>query len=157
MVNLRILSNPYSSGNNSSNNTNNIESYFDGCMNRKNDLLDKKTYIIHFFEDLIDLCNSLDNRSLLATLLNNFNQKYYIKKNIYNNEYFKQFFKENENFEYIFKHFGLVLVCLMFLSKDETLYNILFAKVKNLLIQLIYSSLNYVEIDGNKESNKIYK
>ena len=156
MVNLRILSNPYSSGNNSSNNTNNIESYFDGCMNRKNDLLDKKTYIIHFFEDLIDLCNSLDNRSLLATLLNNFNQKYYIKKNIYNNEYFKQFFKENENFEYIFKHFGLVLVCLMFLSKDELLYNTYYLNVKDLLIKLIYSSLNYVEIDGNKESNKIY-
>ena len=64
-------------------------------------------------------------------------------------------YKDNENFEYIFKHFSLVLICLIFLSKDETLYKTYFISVRELLIKLIYSSLNYVEIDGNKECNKI--
>jgi Dullard-like phosphatase family protein len=155
MINLRILPKHYL--NNNKCNDNNIETeYFVGCANEKNDLLYKKLYIIHFFEELIDLNNSLENRSLLGTLLNNFNQKYYIIKDTYNNEFFKKFFKENENFEYIFKHFGIVLVCLMFLSKDETLYTNYLSDIKDLLIKLIYSSLNYVEIDGNKESNKIY-
>ena len=63
--------------------------------------------------------------------------------------------KENENFEYIFKHFGLVLICLIFFAKDNFLFSEFNARVKDLLLQLIYSSLNYVEMDGNKDSTKI--
>ena len=149
MINLRILSNNYLNGNK----FNSIEpEYLESYKNT--DFLDKKIYIIHFFEELIDICNSLDNRSLLGTLLNNFNQKYYII-NDNCNEFFIELFKENDNFEYIFKHFGLVLISLIFLSKDETLYNNCYINVKELLIKLIYSSLNYVEVYGNKESNKI--
>ena len=153
MINLRILSNHYIN----KNKFNSIESEcFEGYLNKDMNNFDTKLYIIHFFEELIDICNSLDNRSLLGTLLNNFNQKYYIINDKYNKEYFNNFFKENENFEYIFKHFGLVLISLIFLSKDETLYNNCFLNTKDILIKLIYSSLNYVEIDGNKENNKIY-
>ena len=150
MINLRILSNNYLNGNK----FNSIEpDYLESYKNT--DFLDKKIYINHFFEELIDICNSLNNRSLLGTLLNNFNQKYYII-NVNCNEFLIELFKENDNFEYIFKHFGLVLISLIFLSKDEVLYNNCFLNVKELLIKLIYSSLNYVEIYGNKESNKIY-
>ena len=150
MINLRILSNNYLNGNK----FNSIEpDYLESYKNT--DFLDKKIYINHFFEELIDICNSLNNRSLLGTLLNNFNQKYYII-NDNCNEFLIELFKENDNFEYIFKHFGLVLISLIFLSKDEVLYNNCFLNVKELLIKLIYSSLNYVEIYGNKESNKIY-
>ena len=152
MINLRILPNNYL-GNNK---FNSIESdYFENNENKKTNYLDKRFYIIHFFEDLIDISNSMDNKNLLATLLNNFNQKYYFKNNVFNKE-FLTIYKDNENFEYIFKHFSLVLICLIFLSKDETLYETYFIGVRELLIKLIYSSLNYVEIDGNKESNKIY-
>ena len=152
MINLRILPNNYL-GNNK---FNSIESdYFENNENKKINCIDARLLIIHFFEDLIDLSNSMDNKNLLATLLNNFNQKYYFRNNDCNND-FLNICKDNENFEYIFKHFSLVLICLIFLSKDETLFEIYFISVRELLIKLIYSSLNYVEIDGNKESIKIY-
>ena len=152
MINLRILPNNYLG----QNKFNSIESdFFENCRNNRDKFFDKKLFMFHYFEELIDISNSLDNESLLSTLLNNFNQRYYLINDKTNEECIL-FFKENENFEYIFKHFGLVLICLIFLSKDELLYNTYYLNVKDLLIKLIYSSLNYVEIDGNKESTKIY-
>ena len=152
MINLRILPNNYLG----SNKFNSIESdYFENNENKKTNYIDTRFFIIHFFEDLIDLSNSMDNKNLLATLLNNFNQNYYYINNDFNKG-FLTIYKDNENFEYIFKHFSIVLICLIFLSKDETLYETYSLSVRELLIKLIYSSLNYVEIDGNKESNKIF-
>jgi Dullard-like phosphatase family protein len=119
-------------------------------------IFNKKFYIIHFFEEIIDITNSINDRNLLKTLLNNLNIKYYLQNNYYDDKKFNNFFKENENFEYVFKHFGLVLICLIFFVNDNTLYNENNSKAKDLLIQLIYSSLNYVEIFGNKDSSKIY-
>ena len=119
-------------------------------------IFNKKFYIIHFFEEIIDITNSINDRNLLKTLLNNLNIKYYLQNNYYDDKKFNNFFKENENFEYVFKHFGLVLICLIFFVNDNTLYNENNSTAKDLLIQLIYSSLNYVEIFGNKDSSKIY-
>ena len=119
-------------------------------------IFNKKIYIIHFFEEIIDITNSINDRNLLKTLLNNLNIKYFLQNNYYDDKKFNNFFKENENFEYVFKHFGLVLICLIFFVNDNTLYNENNSKAKDLLIQLIYSSLNYVEIFGNKDSSKIY-
>ena len=119
-------------------------------------IFNKKFYIIHFFEEIIDITNSINDRNLLKTLLNNLNIKYYLQNNYYDDKKYNNFFKENENFEYVFKHFGLVLICLIFFVNDNTLYNENNSKAKDLLIQLIYSSLNYVEIFGNKDSSKIY-
>ena len=119
-------------------------------------IFNKKFYIIHFFEEIIDITNSINDRNLLKTLLNNLNIKYFLQNNYYDDKKYNNFFKENENFEYVFKHFGLVLICLIFFVNDNTLYNENNSKAKDLLIQLIYSSLNYVEIFGNKDSSKIY-
>ena len=120
--------------------------------NSKNNYYSKKIFMIYFFEELIEISNSLGTRSLFISLLKNFNQKYY---NLYENNNKDIYFRDNENFEYIFKHYGLILVSLIFLSKDEFLYSSTNSLVKELLIQLIYSSLNYVEIEGNKDSIKI--
>ena len=153
MINLRILSNNHLNNNK----FNSIESENLGNNEiKKVNTIDKKFYIIYFFEELIDISNSMDNKNLLATLLNNYNQKYFIINDVNFDKEYLLFFKQNENFEYIYKHFGLVLICLIFLSKDEILYKDYNLKVRDLLLQLIFSSLNYVEIDGNKESNKIY-
>jgi Dullard-like phosphatase family protein len=111
--------------------------------------------MIHYFEELIDINNAMDDRNLLKTLLNNFNQNYFLNNENYNKNEYNLFFKENENFEYIFKHFGLVLICLIFFAKDNLLFNEYNSKVKELFLQLIYSSLNYVEIDGNRSTKKI--
>jgi len=153
MINLRILSNNHLNNNK----FNSIESENLGNNEiKKVNTIDKKFFIIYFFEELIDISNSMDNKNLLATLLNNYNQKYFIINDVNFDKEYLLFFKQNENFEYIYKHFGLVLICLIFLSKDEILYKDYNLKVRDLLLQLIFSSLNYVEIDGNKESNKIY-
>ena len=152
MINLKILSNKSIQNNK----FNCLDSdYFDDNENKKLNYFDRIFYEIYFFEDLIDISNAIDDRDLLDTLLNNFNHKYFLINDNINKKYFN-YFKEKENFEYIFKHFDLVLICLIFFAKDELLYNSYLKKVRDLLIQLIYSSLNYVEIDGNKESNKIY-
>jgi len=121
--------------------------------NKRNLIFTKKKFMIYFFEDLIEICSALESKNLLMTLLGNFNQKFYNINNVNNiNNIFN---KDNENFEYIYKHYGLILVSLIFLSKDSILYSSNLSLIKELLIQLIYSSLNYVEIDGNNESNKI--
>ena len=152
MINLRILSNNHLNNNK----FNSIESeILENNEIKKVNTIDIKFYIIYFFEELIDISNSMDNKNLLATLLNNFNQKYFIINDINFDKEYLHFIKQNENFEYIYKHFGLVLICLIFLSKDEILYKEYNLKVRDLLLQLIFSSLNYVEIYGNKESNKI--
>ena len=121
--------------------------------NKSNILFSKKKFMIYFFEDLIEICCALETKNLLVTLLGNFNQKFYNINNV--NHINNIFNKDNENFEYIYKHYGLILVSLIFLSKDNILYSSNLSLIKELLIQLIYSSLNYVEMDGNKESNKI--
>ena len=152
VVNLRTLSDDYLDLN--QNNNNNIK--VNKIDNEENsDEFNPKLYMIHYFEELIEINNAMNDRNLLKTLLNNFNQKYFLNNGNYNKSEYKIFFKENENFEYIFKHFGLVLICLIFFAKDNLLFSEFNAKVKDLLLQLIYSSLNYVEMDGNKDSNKI--
>jgi len=151
IVNLRTLSDDYLDLNQNNNNINikHLES------EENNIEFNPKLYMIHYFEELIEINNAMDDRNLLKTLLNNFNQKYFLNNENYNKSEYKIFFKENENFEYIFKHFGLVLICLIFFAKDNFLFSEFNVKVKNLLLQLIYSSLNYVEMDGNNDSTKI--
>ena len=151
MVNLRILSDDYLDLNQNNNNINikHLES------EENNIEFIPRLYMIHYFEELIEINNAMDDRNLLKTLLNNFNQKYFLNNDNYNKSEYNLFFKENENFEYIFKHFGLVLICLIFFAKDNFLFSEFNARVKDLLLQLIYSSLNYVEMDGNKDSTKI--
>ena len=121
--------------------------------NKRNIIFNKKIFIIYFFEDLIEISCALETKNLLITLLGNFNQKYYNINNV--NNIGNIFNKDNENFEYIYKHYGLILVSLIFLSKDNILYSSNLQLIKDILIQLIYSSLNYVEMDGSKESTKI--
>ena len=152
LVNLRTLSDDYLDldQNNNNINENNLEN------EQNNGEFNPKLYMIHYFEELIEINNSMDDRNLLKTLLNNFNQKYFANNCNYNQNEYNIFFKENDNFEYIFKHFGLVLICLIFFAKDNILFSEYNSKVKELLLQLIYSSLNYVEMDGNKDSTKIY-
>ena len=147
---IRALSSDYLKLNYNKRIINHIES------DKKNKYFNQKLYMIHYFEELIEINNAMDDRNLLKTLLNNFNQKYFLNNDNYNKNEYNLFFKENEKFEYIFKHFGLVLICLIFFAKDNLLFSEYNTKVKELLFQLIYSSLNYLEIDRNKSSNKIY-
>ena len=148
-VNLRALSSDFFKLNNNKRNMCHIEN------DQKNKYFNPKIYMIHYFEELIDINNAMDDRNLLKTLLNNFNQNYFLNNENYKKNEYNLFFKEKINFEYIFKHFGLVLICLIFFAKDNLLFNEYNSKVKELFLQLIYSSLNYVEIDGIRSTKKI--
>ena len=141
MINLRILPNSFIGYKK----FNSIESeFFDNHENNgKKNIFNKNFFMLHLFEELIDISNSLDNKSLLATLLHNFNQRYYLIGDK-NKEEYMDVIKENENFEYIFKHFGLVLIRPTPPSKDELLYNVycinvkIFVKTINLFIIKLY-------------------
>ena len=114
------------------------------CKNNDNN------FITNFFEELIEISESLEIKNLLGILLNNFNIKYFIN---YNNLSFPE---DNTNFEFLFKHYSIILVTFIFLSYDNALYILDNVKqVKNLFNQIIYSSLNNLNI--NYESNKISK
>ena len=105
-------------------------------------------FIVNFFEELIDISEVLEIKNLLSTLLNNFNIKYFT------NYKSLSFPEDITNFEFVFKHYCIILVSFIFLSFDNTLYildNV--KKVKNLFNQTICSSLNYLKI--NNKSNKI--
>ena len=147
MINIKVLSKNLK--------PNSIETEKINIQDKK--VINKKEFIIDFFELLIDISNSINDRIQFCNLLYNLNQKFYlINFKEYKDEY-KHIFKDNENFEYVFKHFGLILVPLLFFSKDDNLYNSFNIKIQELLIQIIYSSLNYAEMENNNDSNKIYQ
>ena len=147
MVNLKVLP--------SNNKYKSIESEKVETQNKKT--YDKKTFAINVFENIINICDALDNRNEFMNLIHKFNTKYFLMKgDTYNDEY-NLIFIDNQNFEYVLKHFGLVLIALIFFTKDDNLYNSYKSKVKELLIQIIYSSLNYVDMDNCYIESEIIK
>ena len=140
MINLKVLP--------SNNKFRSIESEKVEIKNKNKKVYDKKTFAINVFENIINICDSLDDRNNFVNLIHNFNTKYFLMNdNTYNDEY-NIIFIDNQNFEYVLKHFGLVLISLIFFAKDDNLYTSYNSKIKELLIQIIYSSLNYVDMDN---------
>ena len=98
-------------------------------------------YINYFFCEIIDLSNSIEEKSLFDILLNNLNKKY-----IFNYKY-KSFPTSNIKFTYCFKYFCILITPLLFLSKDYDLYKYDSIKGHLLINQFIYSSLYYIGIN----------
>ena len=102
----------------------------------------RNNYIIDFFDDIIELCNGIEERTIFDILTKNINQKYII--------HYERFFVDkkinevNSNFEYCFKYFCVIIITFFFLSKDEILYKYNSVKIHLLFIQYIYSSLCYI-------------
>ena len=99
-------------------------------------------YIIEFFDDIIELCNSIEERTIFDILTKNINKKYIIdyEKFIIN----KKINEIKDNFDYCFKYFCIIIITFYFLSKDEILYKYNSVKIHLLFIQYIYSSLCYI-------------
>ena len=116
---------------------NNDINNFENSINNNND-----NFIIDFFDDIIELCNGIEEKTIFEILIKNLNKKYII-------DYYK-FFKDNnlndmyENFNYCFKYFCIIIITFFFLSKDEILYKYNSVKIHLLFIQYIYSSLCYI-------------
>ena len=144
-INLKVLQNK--------NNLNNIQPEKIDIEDKEKP--DKKDFQIKFFENLIKIIDSIENKDQFSMLIHNLNKKYFTMNNNTYNEAYNIIFVENENLEYVFKHLNLVLTILIFFSIDDTLYNLHQTKVKEILNSIISSCLNYIETDLNHESNII--
>ena len=103
---------------------------------------DNENIIIQFFDDIIELCNGIKEKTIFDVLIKKINKKYFI-------DYDKISFEINSigirnNFNYCFKYFCIILICFCFLSMEDNLYKTNFEKTHLLFIQFIYSSLNLI-------------
>ena len=122
---------------------------FDTITHNMNDV-DKSNLILHFFDDLIELCNNIKEKIIFDKLAKDYNKKYIIE---YNKIFEKDKNEKKTNFDYCFKYFCIILISFLFLTEDEMMYKSNSVKVHLLFIQFIYSSLFYVgyqDLNSNK-------
>ena len=105
-------------------------------------------FLSNFYESFIELYQSYDNNNYIKNI-NDFNQTYFFLFDL------NAFPKTNMNNKFldIFKYSSILIVCLVFLSKDEILYKNTFLKMKELLEIFILLSLNSLDykILGSKK------
>ena len=128
------------SGNQVTNNTINNSKYSD---NEKNE-----SFIINFFEDIINLEDTISSKTYFNFFINDINKKYIM---LYETAKFPN---TNERFILCYKYFCCIIIILIFLSKDNDLYEKNYMKSKKLFSIYIYSSLLYTRYHLNK-SKKI--
>ena len=97
-------------------------------------------YIIKFFDEFIQIYNSLQKKNSFIPLVFEFNKKYFYGFN--NKEYPEIPLKSN--FFQTLKYSSIIIVCLVFLSKDGDLHKKYCGKVKEPLEKFIYSIINIV-------------
>ena len=102
-------------------------------------------YIIKFFEEFMNIINSISNKNLFVSLLNSFNKKYLLNY-IINTTLNKI---TDENFNNCLKYIFIIVSCLLFLSKDETSYKFNNQRLKELLEQFELIALKNVKIKSS--------
>ena len=116
---------------------------------------ENENIIIQFFDDIIELCNGIKEKTIFEVLIKKINKKYFI-------DYDKISFEINSlgirnNFNYCFKYFCIILISFCFLSIEDNLYKTNFEKTHLLFIQFIYSSLNLIDCQNlNSRSIKYF-
>ena len=98
--------------------------------------------IIEFFDDLIELCNCIEERTIFDIFIKNHNKKYITEYNSFILE--KDISENQDSFNYCFKYYCIILTAFLFLSIDEIMYKYNSVKVHLLFIQYIYSALCYI-------------
>ena len=99
--------------------------------------------IILFYEKMIEILYNLSLRKNFITLVKSLNESYLYNTNI--KKYPKT--KETEEFFNSFKYSSIIIICLIFLTKDIDLYNNSNKKIKENLEQFIYSCLEMTNMD----------
>ena len=98
--------------------------------------------ITEFFDDLIELCNCIEEKTIFNIYIKNHNKKYIIEYSKYILE--KDISENKDSFNYCFKYYCIILVAFLFLTIDEIMYKYNSVKVHLLFIQYIYSALCYI-------------
>ena len=101
---------------------------------------DFTNYIIKFFEDFIQIYNSLQKKNSFIALIFDFNKKYIYSFN--NIDYPENPLKED--FFEILKYSTIIVVCLIFMSKDLDLHKKYCSKIREPIEKFIYSIINIV-------------
>ena len=114
--------------------------------NDKNSIM----FIIKFYESFIELYYSYDSEKYIS-VINDFNQTFFFLFDI------KSFPKTSMNDIFLdsFKYSSILIICLIFLSKDEKLYKDTMIKMKEYLNIFLLFCLNKVN-DKVLESKEIY-
>ena len=114
---------------------------YDSIRNSKS-FDENNSLITEFFDDLIELCNCIEERTIFDIFIKNHNKKYIIE---YNNNVLERDINEcKDSFNYGFKYYCIILIAFLFLSRDEILYKYNSVKVHLLFIQYVYSALCYI-------------
>ena len=98
------------------------------------------SYIIKFFEEFIQIYNSLQKKNSFIQLILQFNKKYIYSFNSID-------YPENplkDDFFEILKYSSIIVVCLVFMSKDLDLHKKYCSKVREPVEKFIYSVINIV-------------
>ena len=107
-------------------------------------------FLTNFYEDFIELYSQYDSQLNYISIINNFNRTYFFLFEI------KSFPRTQMNklFLQTYKYSCILDICLVFISKDEELYNVDTAKVKDLLRNFIFLCLNIINYK-KLESKKV--
>ena len=109
-----------------------------------------KNLIKSFFEDFIEISHIYDSFEKFKFYIDKFNEEYFLLFEIDSLPLDKH---ENSKFLNIYKYASILIICLIFLSKDENLYKESTLKMKEHLEQYIYItiySLDYKKLDSPK-------
>lgn len=105
-------------------------------------------YVMKMINEAIQLKNSIEIQSLFSILLINFNNKY-----LTNFDY-KDFPKEIPQFPFCYKYFSIIIIPLIFLHKDESIYANTSTQAKNIFEEFIYACIENIGVK-NLSSKKI--
>ena len=105
-------------------------------------------YVMKMINEAIQLKNSIEIQSLFSILLINFNNKY-----LTNFDY-KDFPKEIPQFPICYKYFSIIIIPLIFLHKDESIYSNTSTQAKNIFEEFIFACIENIG-QKNLSSKKI--
>ena len=113
---------------------------------QKNELAKKenksKILIKCFYEEFIEISNIYESYKEYKTSINNFNETYFY---LFKINSFPTNINMNIKFLETYKCSSILIICLIFLSKDEKLYKENTLKIKELLLQYICIIINHID------------
>ena len=109
-------------------------------------------YIIKFFEDFVQIFYSIPKKSLYISLVFEFNKIYIYS---FNTKEYPDIPQRSSFFD-VLKYTSIIVVCLVFMSKDLELYKKFSSKIKEPIEKFIFSMINIVgrNILKNKTINE---
>ena len=112
-------------------------------------------YIIKFFEDFVQIFYSIPKKSLYISLVFEFNKIYIYS---FNTKEYPDIPQRSSFFD-VLKYTSIIVVCLVFMSKDLELYKKFSSKIKEPIEKFIFSMINIVgrNILKNKTINGYIK